>query len=209
MVAGILLNTNNGHDLLYFYIPVKKRKFKLGDILLILFIALLLIPQTRKPIQVAINRLKIAVWSPGIQDVDDREQMQAFQYAVRDLNGAPKTISIGQGTVSFISYWATWCAPCIAELPGIQKLYTDYGDRVNFLLLTQEDTEIVQRFLDKKAYELPVYFPQMQTPELLRETSIPINYIIDAQGNIVIKETGAADWDSQRLREMIDGLLLD
>lgn len=188
---------------------MKKRKFKIRDIIFIIFIALLIIPQTRTPIQVALNKLKVAVWSPRMQNLEDQEQVTPFQYALRDLNGASKTIPIGQGKVTFLSYWATWCAPCIAELPGIQQLYADYGAKVNFILLTQEDTEVVQRFLIKKGYDLPVYSPQMQTPEILQETSIPTNYIIDAQGNIIIKETGAADWNGQKVRGMLNGLLLE
>lgn len=188
---------------------MKKRKFKISDLIFVIFVALLLIPQTRNPIQVALNRLKVAVWSPSIQNVENQEQVRPFQYAVRDLNGASKNIPIGQGRVTFLSYWATWCAPCIAELPGIQQLYTDYGEKVNFVLLTQEDTEVVQRFLIKKGYDLPAYNPQMQAPEILQETSIPTNYLIDAQGNIVIRETGAADWNSGKLRDRLDGLLLE
>ncbi len=188
---------------------MKKRKFKISDLIFVIFIALLLIPQTRNPIQVALNRVKVAVWSPSMQNLGDQERVRPFEYAVRDLKGMPKSIPIGQGRLTFLSYWATWCAPCIAELPGIQQLYTDYGDKVNFVLLSQEEPEVVQRFMIKKGYDLPVYSPQMQAPEILQETSIPTNYLIDARGNIIIKETGAADWNSEKVRDRLDGLLLE
>ena len=159
---------------------MKKRKFKISDIIFVVFIALLLIPQTRTPIQVALNKLKVAVWSPSVED---------------------------EGKVTFLSYWATWCPPCIAELPGIQELYSDYGDKVDFVLLSQEETDKVQRFITKKGYDVPVYIPQMQAPEILQSNSLPTNYIIDAKGNIIIKETGAADWNSNKVRILLDGLL--
>jgi thiol-disulfide isomerase/thioredoxin len=187
---------------------MKIRKPKISDIIFVVFIALLLIPQTRTPIQVALNKLKVAVWSPSISAVEDQERIVPFEYAVQELNGTPKRIAIGQGKVTFLSYWATWCPPCIAELPGIQELYADYGDKVDFVLLTQEETEKVQRFITKKGYNLPVYIPQMPTPEILQENSIPTNYIIDTKGNIIIKETGAADWNSAKVRKLLDGLLL-
>ena len=186
---------------------MKFRKPKISDIIFVVFIALLLIPQTRTPIQVALNKLKVAVWSPSVEDVEDQRQVPPFQYAVRDLEGKVKHIGIGQGKITFLSYWATWCPPCIAELPGIQDLYKDYGDKVNFVLLTQEEPERVQRFITKKGYDVPVYFPQMQAPEMLQDNSIPTNYIIDGQGNITIKETGAADWNSAKVRALLDGLL--
>ena len=188
---------------------MKKRKFKISDIIFVVFILLLIIPQTRTPIQVAVNKLKVAIWSPSIEDEEDQNEVTPVEYAVVDLQGNSQNISVGKGKVTFISYWATWCPPCIAELPGIQDLYKDYGDKVNFILLTQEEPERVQRFIDKRGYELPIYFPQMQAPEVLQENSIPTNYVIDATGKIIIKETGAADWNSKKIRNLLDDLVLN
>ncbi|MEP2280294.1 TlpA disulfide reductase family protein [Maribacter sp.] len=185
---------------------MKKRKFKISDIIFVVFILLLIIPQTRTPIQVAVNKLKVAVWSPSVEDEEDQNEVVPFQYAVVDMQGETKSIAVGKGKVIFISYWATWCPPCIAELPGIQELYKDYGGKVNFILLTQEEPEKVQRFIKKKGYELPIYFPQMQAPNVLYENSIPTNYVIDTAGKIIIKETGAADWNSTKVRELLDDL---
>ena len=188
---------------------MKKRKFKISDIIFVVFILLLIIPQTRTPIQVAVNKLKVAIWSPSIEDEEDQDQDQVtpFQYAVTNLQGDTKSISVGKGKVTFISYWATWCPPCIAELPGIQELYKVYGDKVIFILLTQEEPDRVQRFIDKRGYELPIYFPQMQAPDVLQENSIPTNYVIDTTGKIIIKETGAADWNSKKIRNLLDDLV--
>ncbi|WP_291961847.1 TlpA family protein disulfide reductase [Maribacter sp.] len=186
---------------------MRKRKLKISDILFVVFILLLLIPQTRTPIQVAINKLKVAVWSPSVEDEEDQNEVAPFQYAVVDLQGNSQNISVGKGKVTFISYWATWCPPCIAELPGIQELYKDYGDKVNFILLTHEEPETVQRFIKKRGYELPIYFPQMQAPLILQENSIPTNFVISANGKILIKETGAADWNGTKVRELLDRLV--
>lgn len=147
------------------------------------------------------------VFSPSAMDENDQKQLQPFNYQVSDINGIPKSIAIGKGRVTFLGYWATWCPPCIAELPSIQKLHTDFGDKIDFVLLTDEDLAVVRRFLEKKGYELPIYFPEMETPEALHENSIPINYIINAKGKIVVKETGATDWDSTKVRELLDGLI--
>ena len=120
----------------------------------------------------------------------------------------PKSIEVGNGKVVFISYWATWCPPCIAELPTIEKLYADYGDQVNFMLISNERSETVRLFLEKKGYDLPVYLSRMQAPKALFERSIPTTYIIDGDGKILMKETGAADWNSEKVREVLQDLLL-
>ena len=186
---------------------MKKRKFKISDIIFVVFILLLIIPQTRTPIQVAVNKLKVAIWSPSVEDEEDQNEVTPFEYAVVNLQGNSQSILVGKGKVTFISYWATWCPPCIAELPGIQDLYKDYGNKVNFILLTQEEPDKVQRFINKKDYELPIYFPKMQAPEVLQENSIPTNYVIDTTGKIIIKETGATDWNSKKVRKLLDDLI--
>lgn len=183
------------------------KKIKLENIIFIICIALLIIPQTRTPIQVAFNQLKVSIFSPNAFAKADQTQLQPFTYQLRTIDGRSHTAEIGQGKVTFISYWATWCPPCIAELPSIEKLYQDYGDTIDFVLITQEDPDKVKRFLERKELTVPAVFPQMETPELLYERSIPTNYIIDKTGKIIIKEKGAADWNSADVREILDKLI--
>ncbi|KPM31879.1 Thioredoxin [Croceitalea dokdonensis DOKDO 023] len=184
-----------------------KKKFKPSDIFFLVFIALLMIPQTRKPIQLAVNKAKIWVWSPSEIAAEDQKQLSPFDYPVLTLDGQSKTIEVGKGKVTFIGYWATWCAPCLAELPTIEALYADYGDQVNFLLLTNEQPKTVKAFLQKNPYDLPIYTSQITPPDLLLNSSIPTNYLIGQNGHILSKETGAADWNSERVRDMLEDVL--
>ncbi|MDT0538858.1 TlpA disulfide reductase family protein [Croceitalea sp. P059] len=183
------------------------KKLRWSDYVFGVFLLLLIIPQTRKPIQVAVNKAKILVWSPRIKAVEDQAQLIPFDYKVLSLDGKPKTIGVGKGKVTFISYWATWCAPCLAELSNIEKLYVDYGEHINFVLLTNEAPETVTTFLKKKPYTLPMYTSRMAPPPLLLDKSIPTNYLIDQNGKIMSKATGAADWNSKKVRSVIDALL--
>jgi len=185
------------------------KKLRWSDYVFVVFLLLLLIPQTRKPIQVVVNKAKVLVWSPSIRAVEDQAQLAPFDYHVLTLDGAPKSIGIAKGKVTFISYWATWCAPCLAELPSIEKLYADYGEQINFVLLTNEESETVKAFLKKKPYTLPIFTPRMAPPALLLDKSIPTNYLIDQNGKIIIKETGAADWNNEKVRAIFDGLLIN
>ncbi len=183
------------------------KKIGWSDWALGLFVVLLIIPQTRKPIQVGINRIKVAIWSPGVHTAKDADSVAPFTYSLRDLEGSDVKRRIGDGRITFLSFWATWCAPCIAELPSIQALYQDYGDAVDFVLVTYENPEVVQRFLSKKGIQLPVFHPLTEVPEVLQSSSLPTNYIIDAEGNILIKEKGAANWNSKKVRGLLDSLI--
>ena len=107
----------------------------------------------------------------------------------------------------FINFWATWCPPCIAEMPDLQELYNDYGEKITFLFVTNEDRETVSSFFTKKEYNLPAYQAIQKAPEQLYSRSIPATYLINKQGEIVINKTGAASWNSKKVRSQIDQLL--
>lgn len=157
--------------------------------------------------QVALNAVKVKLFSPSALDAEDQTQLEPFSYQLMDLKGNPTTAEIGQDKGVFLNYWATWCPPCIAEMPSIQRLYNDFGDKIDFVLLTEENPEVVRTFLEKKQYDLPVFIPRMQAPKTLYERSIPTTYIIDKSGKIIVKEQGATDWNSKKLRELLEGLV--
>jgi thiol-disulfide isomerase/thioredoxin len=186
---------------------MKRKRSKWIDFLLGVFILLLLIPQTGQPIRVGINRLKVMVWSPRIEADEKQAAIPAFDYGLRNLNQEKVTKRVGDGQITFLSFWATWCAPCVAELPSIEALHEDYKEQINFVLVTHENPEVIQKFLEKKDLNLPVYFPISIPPKALQSNSIPTNFLIDGEGRVLIKETGAANWNSKKVRGLLDGLL--
>lgn len=148
------------------------------------------------------------LFPPAAMDNEDQTQLQPFVYELANLEGVPAHVGIGQGRITFLSYWATWCPPCRAELPSIQELYKDYGDKVDFVLITHEDPKDIQTFIEKKQFDLPVYLPRMKTPTALMERTIPTNYVLDKNGKVIVKEQGATDWNSEKMRSILDTLLV-
>ena len=189
---------------------MKKEKKKWSNLFFIAILALFLIPQSRKFIQVGFNELlvKYNPTKPKKIALQEQVQLDSFDYKVRTLEGFDLNNPVGKGKVTFISYWATWCPPCIAELPSIERLYADYGNKVTFLLITNEDTETVKKFLKRKELNIPAVIARMEAPENLYERSIPTSYIIDKSGKIILKEKGAANWNSENVRNLLDDLLL-
>jgi thiol-disulfide isomerase/thioredoxin len=112
-----------------------------------------------------------------------------------------------KGKVILINFWATWCPPCIAEMPYLDGLYRDYKDKVVFLFVSNEDASTTQAFLNKKGYALTSIKPISYSPKLLETNSLPTTYLIDKKGGIVIKKTGSADWNSQSFRKTLDELV--
>ena len=86
-------------------------------------------------------------------------------------------------------------------------MYNDYQDKITFLFVSSEDHETVRGYLNRKSFTLPAYRPLSQPPAPMNGNTLPTTYLLDKEGNIVIQKVGAADWNSQSVRQTIDGLL--
>lgn len=175
------------------------------NIIFAVIILVLIIPATRKPIQIFLN--KVLAFSPSVTSEKDRATLVDYNWVLEKNNKDRVEFSEYQGKVVFVNFWATWCPPCIAEMPSLQLLYEDYQDKIVFLFVSDEDRETVSGFLNRKQFTFPAYRPLSNAPKPLNGSTLPTTYLIDKQGNIVIQKVGAADWNSEKVRETIDGLL--
>lgn len=178
-----------------------------SNIIFIVLILVLIIPQTRKPIQIFVN--KIFSFSPSETSEEDREQIAHYNWALQNTERERVEFSDYQGDVIIINYWATWCPPCIAEMPSFQKLYDDYNDRVAFFFISGEDHATTTNFLNTKELDLPSYRMLSEDPKPLDGYTLPTTYVIDKSGNIVVNKRGAADWNSLAFRKTLDRLLAE
>lgn len=176
-----------------------------SNILILSIIILLFVPQTGMPIKVFFNRL--ISFSPSVLNESDQEILATYKWKLEDVDGNTINFKTSDGKVTLINFWATWCPPCVAELPALQNLYDEYGTQVDFYFVTDEAPAKVVSFMDKKGYELPVFFLQQSPPDQLRTTALPTTYLIDKNGTIIMKETGAATWDSETVKQTLSALL--
>tara|TARA_R110002072_G_scaffold302938_2_gene490092 strand:+ start:5663 stop:6247 length:585 start_codon:yes stop_codon:yes gene_type:complete len=183
---------------------LKKHK---SNILFGLVILLLIIPQTRMPIQVFVQR--IIAFSPSTISEEKRETIQDYSWRLRDLNGTSNTMEDSKNQVIIVNLWATWCPPCIAEMPSFQELYNDFGDRVDFYFVSNEKSETLHRFMEKHSYKFPVYQPLEEAPAKLNSNALPTTYVINKKGEIIIKKTGVADWNSLKMRALLNELIAE
>lgn len=166
----------------------------------------MVIPQTRQPIQLFLQK-GLAMISPSIIDKEDRVTVTDYDWQLVDENGVSYDFNDAKGKIVFINFWATWCPPCIAEMPSMEKLYQSYKDDVVFLFVSNENQEVISKFKEKNAYEFLVHASLTANPKAFNATSIPRTFVLDQQGNIVIDKSGAADWNSSSVRKVLDGLL--
>ena len=175
------------------------------NVLVAVIILLLFIPQTGMPIRVFIS--KLIAFSPSEVADEKQETLDNYHWSLHTLEGNEMNMSVSEGKVVLINFWATWCPPCVAEMPSLQNLYNEYGNRVDFYFVSQEDPSKLRRFMDKKDYNFPVYIQEYHAPDVIDAHSLPTTYIISKDGKIVMDKTGAANWDSEGVKALLERLL--
>ena len=134
---------------------------------------------------------------------------------VKTLDG--KTVHIksyvGNGKITVLSFWATWCAPCKREMDAIAELYPDWKDNYNVQFLavtidTQRDLPKVKPMVATKGWEYTILSDAAnQLKNALNFQTIPQTYLIDQKGNIVYEHTGYNPGDELDLEAKIKGLV--
>lgn len=180
---------------------MKFTKKGISNIVFVVIIGLLIYPPTKEYF------IKLVSFSPSTIKVDERKQLESYNWKLKGLNTPNLDFNITKGKVVFVNFWATWCPPCRAEMPSIQKLYNDYKDKVEFIFVSNEDWNIIDTFYKSQNYDFPIYNPLSRRLEEFKSKTIPATFIIDKKGNIVIEKRGAANWNSDKTRLLLDKLL--
>lgn len=128
-------------------------------------------------------------------------------------NGAKKANLLdfkNSGEVIFINFWGSWCPPCVAEMPTIQKLYEAKGQKVKFVLVAIQDKPATfNTFLQKNNYTMPVYEPNSPISNNMLPRVFPTTYILNKKGQVVLKETKTRDWNDKEINDLLDKLIAE
>lgn len=175
------------------------------DILTVVFIGLMFIPSVRMPVMVFIQQTFAG--KPSLIEKERQDVLVTTDWRLVDLEGNSHPFSATNGKVRVINFWATWCPPCVAELPSLQQLYNRYKQKVAFYFVTNEDPKVIKQFLKEKGYDFPVYASYSSFPPRLSYQSIPTTIVMDKIGHIVVNEIGAHDWIGEDFIEQMDRLV--
>jgi thiol-disulfide isomerase/thioredoxin len=122
----------------------------------------------------------------------------AIDFNLKSLDGKYVKLSDLKGKVIVLDFWATWCGPCKASFPTLQKMYEKYKDNPNIAILAldtwenekgEEREKNVKKFIDENKYTFPVLFDENFVTKYGVE-GIPTKFIIDHEGNIQFKSVG-------------------
>lgn len=123
-----------------------------------------------------------------------------------DVSNKALDFSAFKGKVVFVNNWASWCPPCIAEMPSIQTLKNKLkGEHVAFVMVSfDQDPEKAKSFIKKRNFDFDIYFPGEDYP--YPTASIPATFILDKSGEVVSQHVGMADYSSDELTHQLKKL---
>ena len=148
---------------------------------------------------------------PAQAETDLPEEDDPFSYGILNTgdtapdftaslaDGTEFSLSAQQGKIVLLNFWATWCGPCVREMPAFERLQEEYGEDLAILAVNcMEDAGIVDAFLEENGYTFPVAYDtdgaiSMKYPS----QGIPYTLLIDEEGIIRQIYVGAADADTQ------------
>ena len=129
---------------------------------------------------------------------------------LRNLQNPEDKFQLKDKRFLFLNFWATWCKPCIAEMPELQTLMQNPEIKslpVQFAFASNEEKEKIEKFIVSKNFQLPVYvYERGSLPERLGHKSIPVTFIIDTQTGIAYKAEGLRNWNSQFIIDFLKAL---
>lgn len=142
-----------------------------------------------------------------IESIDSKPKAD-FSMNLISSKGEKVSMEEFRGKVIFMNIWATWCPPCIAEMPGINELYNDVNkeDVVFIMLSVDQNFEKAIEFNKKKGYDFEVYTVDGQMPQMYSTQSIPTTYVIDANEKIALTHLGMGDYDTKEFKEFLKEL---
>jgi thiol-disulfide isomerase/thioredoxin len=135
-----------------------------------------------------------------------KSQPAEYDWPLFDLDDRPVSFSRFKGKPVFLNIWATWCGPCVQEMPSIAELASDQelqGKGVEFVCVSTDDSNAaVRRFLQGKDWSM-TFLRAESIPPVFSTKGIPATFLIGRDGRIAGSEVGSADWHEPHVIEFL------
>lgn len=160
-----------------------------------------------------IGRLQSVLLYTGILHPDTDASIMHGKRAEYNLllltvDGEQHYLSEFKGKTIFMNLWATWCPPCIAEMPNIQRLFNDVKDNKDIVFVMaslDQDPQKSWAFVERKGFTFPVY-SVITKPKVFDSSVVPTTYVISPQGEIVMEHQGMAKYDTDEFKEFLESV---
>jgi len=157
----------------------------------------------------------------GDTDAPDRTKLGEFvpaskpfpvpEISVSDSAGNSVELCVFHGKLVLVNLWATWCEPCLREMPSLERLQSRLGDRIAVIAVSEDrgGSKAVEPFIAKLGLKsIKTYLdPKSAVGHALEVHGLPTSFLIDREGRVLGRVEGGAEWDSPKMLEIIEPLL--
>lgn len=150
--------------------------------------------------------LKTGIMQPSINE--NPTDVANYDFMLIDQQGERKSFKDYEGKVVFINFWATWCPPCIAEMPDINDMFKEMnGKEIEFVFISlDDDFQKAKDFVKKKGYDFPIFQLASPLPQVYESSAIPTTYVISPEGKIVVTKSGMAKYNTRKFKQFLEKL---
>ncbi|WP_293783646.1 TlpA disulfide reductase family protein [uncultured Pedobacter sp.] len=175
-------------------------------LLIISFLAMVFVPDAKAFFIKGL--MEIGFYKPDVETPKENvEGLNGIRF--KDVNGNLVDLGNLKGKVIFLNFWATWCPPCRAEMPSVNKLYNQFKNDQDFVFIFADADGVLTkstRFMADRKYTLPVYKVESNIPEQLFTGALPTTVIFDKQGRLSFKHEGVANYADQKIVDFLNRL---
>ena len=182
------------------------KKNLINALFIALLLAIILVPDAKAFLIEGL--MEIGFYKPKIE-APTVPGMSLSGIRFKDAKGNVVDLGDLRGKVIFLNFWATWCPPCRAEMPSVNKLYKQFKDDKNVVFIFADadgDLGKSTRFMADRQYELPVYKVESNVPEQIFSGSLPTTVVFDKQGRLSMHHEGAADYADKKIVDFLNKL---
>ena len=135
----------------------------------------------------------------------------APEAAFTDIDGKPASLADFKGKPAVVNLWATWCGPCLEEMPSLERLQAQLDGKLSVAAVSEDRTgakAVVPFVAEHKLTKLKIYLdPKSELGQAVQVRGLPTSLVLDARGRVVGKVEGAAEWDSAKMLEVLRPLV--
>lgn len=155
---------------------------------------------------VGIAAIGLVLWQYGQPAIGPFQGERAPDFSVVDLDGQTFHLEAFQGTPVLVNFWATWCLPCLEEMPEIQQVWEEFGDAFHVMAISDEPQHVVENYLADFSYTFPIYLdPGREVGQAYLVHAMPTSLFIDERGIIQARHIGQLS--RQQLRDYLGQII--